>query len=111
LDAVPAERRFDVIASNPPYVSSDEFANLPRDVQAYEPQLALVAGPTGTSVIERLVPQAAERLHPGGSLLLEISPMLQQRVEALLATDGRWELGPTAKDLAGLARVIQARRS
>ena len=87
-----------------------EMADLPRDVKAYEPELALAAGPTGTSVIERLIPQAAERLQPGGSLLLEISPMLQQRVEALIAADERLQLGPTIKDLAGLARVVQATR-
>jgi release factor glutamine methyltransferase len=110
LSALPAEPTFDFIASNPPYVSTDEMANLPREVRAYEPELALVAGPTGTSVIERLIPQAAERLRSGGSLLLEISPMLQQRVEALIAADARWELGSTAKDLAALARVVQARR-
>jgi release factor glutamine methyltransferase len=107
---IPPERKFDFIASNPPYVSSDEFANLPREVRAYEPEVALVAGASGTSVIERLIPQAAERLPGGGSLLLEISPMLQQRVEALIASDERLELGPTVKDLAGLARVVQARR-
>jgi len=110
FSALPAESTFDFIASNPPYVSTDEIANLPREVRAYEPELALVAGPTGTSVIERLIPQAAERLRSGGSLLLEISPMLQQRVEALIAADARWEPGPTAKDLAALARVVQARR-
>jgi release factor glutamine methyltransferase len=107
---LPAERMFDCIASNLPYVSTAEFADLPREVQAYEPELALVAGPSGTSVIERLIPQAAERLTSGGSLLLEISPMLQQRVETLVAADSRLELGTTVKDLAALARVVQARR-
>ncbi len=110
LSGIPAERKFDFIASNPPYVSTDEMAKLPREVRAYEPELALVAGPSGTSVIERLIPQAAERLVGGGSLLLEISPMLQQRIEALIASDARLELGPTVKDLAGLSRVVQARR-
>lgn len=108
--ALPAERTFDFVASNPPYVSTAEFDALARDVQAYEPKLALVAGETGTSVIERLVPQAADRVRPGGSLLLEISPMLQQRVEAIVASDPRWQLGATVKDLAGLPRVVQARR-
>lgn len=108
--AIPPEQSFDIIASNPPYVSSKELAALPREVKAYEPELALAAGESGTAVIERLIPQAAERLAPGGSVLLEISPMLQQRVEALIAAEGRLEMGPTLKDLAGLARVVQARR-
>jgi release factor glutamine methyltransferase len=110
LAALPREARFDVIASNPPYVSTAEFAELARDVKAYEPELALLAGPTGTSVIERLVPQAAEQLSPGGSLLLEISPMLQQSVEALLQADGRFESIKAHKDSSGLVRVLQARR-
>lgn len=111
LLAVPAERTFDLIVSNPPYVTSDEYARLARDVRQHEPELALVAGPSGTSVIERLLPQAAVRLRSGGSLLLEISPMLQQSVEALIAGDDRWQLGRTAKDLAGHARVVAARRA
>ena len=108
--SLPAERMFDFIASNPPYITTAEFASLSPEVRDHEPQLALVAGENGTSVIERLLPQAAERLRPGGTLLLEISPMLQQRVEMLVAADSRWELAPTTKDLAGHARVVRAKR-
>lgn len=110
LAAMPAGKTFDAIASNPPYISTEEMAQLPRSVRAYEPELALAAGPNGMDVIERLLPQALTRLKPGGMLLLEISPMLQQRVESLLAADSRWKLLPTIKDLAHLARVVQARR-
>jgi release factor glutamine methyltransferase len=108
--AMPPERKFDFVASNPPYISSDEFAALPSSIQSHEPRIALLAGDSGTSVIDRLVPQAADRLTPGGSLLLEISPMVQQQVESLVGGDERFELGPTIKDLAGLPRVVQARR-
>ena len=69
-----------------------------------------MAGPHGTEMIERLVPQAAERLLPGGSLLFEISPMIADAAEQMVAADGRLELGPIVKDLAGIARVIQATR-
>jgi release factor glutamine methyltransferase len=110
LAAIPAGRQFDFVASNPPYVSDDEFAALAPEVRLHEPRIALVAGETGTSVIARLIPQAAERLRSGGSLLLEISPMLQQRVEALVGSDDRFTPAPTVKDLAGLPRVVQARR-
>ncbi len=41
---------------------------------------------------------------------MEISPMLQQRVEARIAAESRFEPLPTIKDLAGLARVVQAVR-
>jgi len=109
--AIPADQRFAIIASNPPYVSEAEYAALSPEVRDHEPRAALVAGPTGTEVIERLLPQAAARLKPGGALLLEISPMLQQRVETLVASSGDWQLSPTIKDLAGHARIIVAKRA
>jgi release factor glutamine methyltransferase len=108
--AVPADRKFDLIVSNPPYITSDEMKQLAVDVRRYEPTLALDGGPEGTTVIERLIPQAAERLRSGGWLLMEISPTIVGRVEQLLEADPRLERQPTQKDIAGLARVVQARR-
>lgn len=111
LAPLPTGETFEFIVSNPPYISEAEMTALAPDVREFEPRLALCAGPTGAEVIERLAPQAAERLAPGGSLLLEISPMLEPRVRSLLANDSRFELARTIKDLAGQARVIVAKRS
>ena len=110
LSAAPGGRRFDFIVSNPPYIAEHEMAGLSRDVRDYEPRGALVAGPKGTEIIERLIPQAAERLVPGGWLLIEISPQIDAVVRELIAADGHFEPHPTIKDLAGHARVVQARR-
>jgi release factor glutamine methyltransferase len=110
FDAVSQDSRFQVIASNPPYVSESELARLPPDVRDFEPRQALVAGPRGTEVIERLIVQAAERLVPGGWLLMEISPMIEGAVRELITKRGDYELGPTIKDHAGQPRVIQAKR-
>lgn len=110
FEAVAPQRTFDIVASNPPYVTTDELAALHRDVGRYEPEQALAGGASGTDVIERLIPQAAQRLTAGGTLLLEISPMLQQRVETLVAAEKRLEHQSTIKDLAGLPRVVVARR-
>jgi len=111
LAAAPAGRQFDCIASNPPYVSEAEFAKLPRTVQAFEPREALLAGPRGTEVIERLVPQAAQRLAPGGWLLIEVSPMIEPAVQKILAAEPNLEAAATIKDFAGHPRVVQARRT
>lgn len=108
--AVPADERFDYIVSNPPYVSSQEMTELAASVRNFEPRLALEAGPKGTEVIERLLPQAVERLKVGGWMLIEISPMIDAAVRQLIASDDRWEGHATLKDLAGLPRVAQARR-
>jgi release factor glutamine methyltransferase len=107
---VPAEKRFDFIASNPPYVATAELAGMAREVREHEPKIALAAGEHGTAIIERLVPDAAARLTSGGSLLLEISPMIQKQVEAIVAADDRLQLGTTIKDMAGLARVVVAHK-
>jgi release factor glutamine methyltransferase len=79
-------------------------------VRQHEPRQALVAGLRGAEVIERLVPAAALRLHPGGWLILEISPMIHAATEKLIAADAHFELGPIVKDIAGHARVVQAQR-
>lgn len=111
LEGVSNEPRFDFIVSNPPYVSQQELQQAAPEVRDYEPHLALVAGPVGDEVIARLVPQAAARLVPEGFFICEISPMLESRVQALLAQEPRFHGATIHKDLAGLPRVVSARRA
>jgi len=106
----PAEPTFDLILSNPPYVATAEMSELEVGVRDYEPHLALDGGEQGTEIIERLVPQAAERLQPDGWLLIEVSPTNASRVEQLLAAESRFMGHDTIHDLAGLPRVVQAQR-
>jgi release factor glutamine methyltransferase len=110
LAKVPAEPRFTVIASNPPYIGESELPTLDPSVRDHEPRHALIAGPTGTEIIERLIPQAADRLLPGGWLIMEISPLIATHVTDLIVADTRFEPATITKDLAGLARVVKARR-
>ncbi len=110
LDGVPPERTFDFIASNPPYISLAEYEKLPREVKDFEPRNALLGGIQGTEIIERLIPQAAERLRPGGHLVIEISPTIREAVQELLASEPRLQPGPIVRDLARLPRVVQAKR-
>ena len=102
---------WDVIVSNPPYVREDEYPALPRDVRDHEPKTALVAGPTGVEIVTRLAAEAAERLAPGGWLLVEIGPSTAAAAEAALAAQAGLVPGPTLKDLAGLPRIVQARKA
>ncbi len=110
-DLFPANKpnmRLDYIVSNPPYITSNELTGLDPDVRDFEPHLALDGGPEGTTVIERLLPESARRLKPGGSLFIEISPMIAKRVEELIDQTAGLERRPTIKDLAGHARVVEA---
>jgi release factor glutamine methyltransferase len=110
LAAVPIQPRFTIIASNPPYVGESELAALAPSVRDHEPRHALIAGPTGTEIIERLIPQAAERLLPCGWLMMEVSPLIAARVIDLIAADTRFEPATITKDMAGLPRVVKSRR-
>jgi release factor glutamine methyltransferase len=105
---VPAEKKFDYIVSNPPYVSTSEMVKLSADVRNHEPHTALHAGEGGTDVIVSLIEQAVARLKPGGGLLIEVSPMIAADAEQLIRDASTYALGPTIRDLAGLQRVVQA---
>jgi release factor glutamine methyltransferase len=108
--AVSPHERFDFVLSNPPYVSEAEFLELPVEVRDHEPYQALVSGQTGTEVISRLVPQAAEFLRPGGWLIMEISPMIHESVEEIIKLDGGFSSCEIKHDLANLPRTVVAQR-
>jgi len=110
LDDPAAAGPWDVIVSNPPYVREAEFESLPADVRLYEPRAALVAGPRGVEVVERLAAAAVDRLEPGGWLVVEIGPAVAADAAAVLAARPGLVPGPTIADLAGLPRIVQARR-
>lgn len=107
---IPSEEQYDLILSNPPYISSAEMEDLEPTVREHEPHLALDGGEGGTEVIERLIPLAAERLVPGGWILVEVSPSNASRVESLLGEQPMLAAHETINDLAGLARVVQAQK-
>jgi release factor glutamine methyltransferase len=97
-----APQPFDLVVSNPPYVREDEFDKLPPDVREFEPRGALVAGPRGMEVIERLIEAARHCLRPEGTLIFEHSPQLSEACTAALAG---WREVRVKRDLAGLCRL------
>ena len=100
------ERSFDVIVSNPPYVSAEEWQNLPAEVRLWEPKLALVAEKRGLSFHEKLIKSASRLLKKGGFLIFEIGYNQRKEVEALLKSCGMsFEF---FKDLLGYYRVVVA---
>ena len=101
---------FDLIASNPPYISESEYSQLSKEVRGHEPRAALLAGPTGTEVIARLVKQSESRLVAGGRLVIELSPMIAASVRELFAGSDAWYDLQVIKDIAGHARILSAAR-
>ncbi len=97
---------FDLVVCNPPYLPETE--SLPREVRDYEPPLALFGGVDGLAVYRRVVPEAARLLRPGGWLVMELGYRLREAVEEIL---GEWSDVRVIPDLAGIPRVIAARRA
>jgi release factor glutamine methyltransferase len=103
--------RFDFIVSNPPYVASDAWAELPVGVRDYEPRLALVGGSSGYEVIGRLIEQSRYHLHSRGYLLVETGATQAETVVALIKRFPEYEEPAIVHDHAGLPRVVRARRA
>jgi release factor glutamine methyltransferase len=111
FEALPPALRFDVIASNPPYVPSAEYISLEPNVRDYEPRLALYGGDDGLDVYRRLVPAAASRLCLGGVLALEVGAGEAADVCGLIAATGAYAPPRQRSDLAGIPRVVWAELS
>jgi release factor glutamine methyltransferase len=93
----------DLIVANPPYVAEVDFARLPADVQR-EPKVALVAGPTGLEVIQRIGASAAAWLRPGGVVICEIGER-----QGVSATSSFLDLPAIVRqDLSGRDRYVVA---
>jgi release factor glutamine methyltransferase len=103
------ESGFDLIVSNPPYVGRNDAGSLPREVREHEPAEALFAGDDGLEIYPALIDEAARNLAPNGSLVLEIGYNGAQYVGSLLSAS-QWTDLRVTRDLAGIERVISARR-
>jgi release factor glutamine methyltransferase len=101
------EERFDLILSNPPYISSEIVETLAPEVKDFDPRLALDGGPDGLGPYRIIAREAARWLKPGGRILVEIGYDQGAAVSNLFAEAGFSRIGVT-KDLAGLDRVVSA---
>lgn len=99
----------DVLVSNPPYVTTDEWAGLDASVREHEPRLALVAGTDGLAHTRGLLRQAGARLRDGGLLALEVDCRRAGQVLALARADG-WASARIEPDLCGRERFLLATR-
>lgn len=107
---LPAGAAFDLIVSNPPYVTPAELAELAPEVQDHEPRLALDGGPDGLAFYRRIAADAGRFLRPGGTVLVEVGHTQADAVAALFAARPEWEAAPTVKDMAARPRVVGARK-
>ena len=102
------EGTFDLVVSNPPYISEDEIATLDPEVRGYEPRMALTPGGDGLDAYRAIAANLPRVLAPGALVLLEIGPTQAMEVSAILATAGLNVLA-VLPDLDQRPRVVMAR--
>lgn len=101
----------DFIVSNPPYVAEEEWLKLSSEIRDHEPKSALVAGENGLEVIRQIIQGAPVYLKPDGILLIEIGSGQRDGVFSIFNSSPVWKDVIFYKDLAGIERVVSARKS
>ena len=105
-----AREKFDLIVSNPPYISLSDINDLQFEVKDFEPRDALTDGANGLTIIEKIIESAPLFLKPRGFLLLEIGCDQSRQTGGMFRGDV-WEKVEFLPDLQNIPRVIKARRS
>jgi len=99
---------FHLIASNPPYVCTHEIQGLFPEIALHEPRLALDGGKDGMHLLKKIICQAPQFLHPGGWLLLEMSPYQVENALLTLAGTGVYQNETKIEDYSHRQRVVMA---
>lgn len=99
------KERFDIIASNPPYIPAGALSGLQREVR-FEPRIALDGGADGLDFYRRITEGAASHLNPGGAIFLEVGIHEAQPVLDLVKAHLPCAQAGTVRDLNGIERVV-----
>jgi len=110
LEGQKLEGRVDVIVSNPPYIAVADWATLQPEVRLFEPRGALVAGPQGTELHERLLREAGQYLSPSGVLIMEIGAGQARAMRRTVDQMSGYRFHQLVYDAAGLERVVIVER-
>jgi len=101
---------FQLLVSNPPYITLGEMEGMAQEVKGFEPSEALFAGEDGMVAYREIAGKAWEKLAPGGGLLLETHPDRWEGVCALFP-EGPWQEREVIRDLAGHPRVLAFKKA
>lgn len=99
---------FDLIVTNPPYVSSTEYEALAENVKNYEPKHALHAGADGLDIYRRIISGIDKHLKPGGAFITEIGYAQGKAVRELLEETDIFADIKIEKDLSNNDRIVTA---
>lgn len=99
-----------LVVSNPPYVTCDEWHALPPEIRDWEPGRALLGGRDGLDIHRRLAAEAAAHIVPGGWIAVEVGAGQAAAVAGFYEGQKSFREVRTVPDLAGIPRVVAARR-
>ncbi|MDI4663872.1 peptide chain release factor N(5)-glutamine methyltransferase [Xanthobacter autotrophicus] len=102
---------FDLVVSNPPYITTSAMTELPAEVRLHDPHLALEAGADGLLAYRAITADLPRLLRPGGVAVLELGAGQEPEVAALVAAAGLAVAGPARRDLSGVPRALVACRA
>ena len=103
--------RFNLILSNPPYISTEAFEALPPEVRDHEPKSALDGREQGMYYIDRILKEAAGYLLPGGWILMEMDPEQTPKAIRILEDTGRFTEHRRIQDYSHRYRMVMAKKS
>jgi release factor glutamine methyltransferase len=111
FDGFEADERFEVVVSNPPYLSTAEWDELPGEIRNFEPSTALFSGPNGLDAVREIIDATPRHLVSDGVLALELAERRAEEVAGWLEGASEWGFVRLLDDLAGRPRVLVARRA
>jgi release factor glutamine methyltransferase len=111
LEELDIRGQIDIIVSNPPYVQAGDLSTLQPEVRNYEPEMALIAGPEGTEMAKRIIRLAPEYLKKNGTLIMEMGLGQAEALTRMVEATGAFYNPELVNDLAGIERVIIARKA
>ena len=101
---------FDIILSNPPYVTKKDYELLPKKIKNFEPKIALESGEDGLSHVRMILEKAPGFLRPGGWIIIEMDPLQTGTALQIIGDNPDYTAGRVIKDYSNRDRVVIARK-
>ena len=101
-------KKYDLIVSNPPYVSKKDFIKLEKNIINFEPRLALISDKNGIYHLEKIILESQKNLKIGGSLIVEVGASQASKVIKIFKKVGFNDI-VVSKDLNKIDRIISAK--
>jgi len=101
---------YNLIVSNPPYITTSEIAGLAREVR-YQPRIALDGGSDGLNFYRRIIKDSPAYLEDNGHLILEMGFTQRKAIEKIAQASGRFSLVRVVRDYKNIERVVVLKKA